>query len=368
MSDIIIIGGGIMGMLSARYLTQQGATVTLIEKGLCGKESSWAGGGIISPLYPWRYPHAITQLADFGQQNYPQLCDELKENTGIDPEYQQNGLLIIAENEQDNALQWAKKYHKSIEIIDQNQIKKIEPALQTEAQSALWMPQIGQVRNPRLVKALFADICKRGVKIIENTPIQDFEFNQQQIKAVKSQYQQFEADTFVICNGAWSHDLLTKTQIQVAVEPVMGQMILFKGKPKQITTLTLEKDRYIIPRQDGRVLFGSTLEHIGFNKKTTHQVKKTLSQIAVQRFPVLKTMPIEHHWAGLRPASKTGIPYISPHPNYTNLYFNCGQYRNGVVIGLGSCRLLAEIVTNQKGFVDSQPYFFDNQKSASSVN
>jgi len=357
MSDIVIIGGGIMGMLSARYLTAQGAQVTLIEKGELGQESSWAGGGIISPLYPWRYPKAITLLANFGQQYYPQLCAELNENTGIDPEYDPTGFLIIAKQEQQQALEWAKKFKQPLEIINQPQIKEIEPALKTKAQSAIWMKTVGQIRNPRLVKSLAADIRQKGVKIIENCPIEQFELNQQgKLKAVKSQKQTFSGDLFAVCSGAWSGDLLAKTKIKVNVKPIMGQMILFKGPPHLISRITLEADRYIIPRKDGRVLFGSTIEDHGFHKITTPQIKQTLYNIAIERFPILKDLTIEHHWAGLRPASATGIPYIGQHPQIPNLYFNCGQYRNGVVIGLGSCLLLSELITGQDPFINAMPY------------
>lgn len=361
MSDILMIGGGIMGMLSARFLSKQGATVTLLEKGQLGCESSWAGGGIISPLYPWRYTKPVTDLATIGQQQYPALIQQLIENTGIDPEYQRSGLMIIAPDEETDALNWAEEYQQVMKLIDLAEMQSLEPTRIFNQQSAIWMKDIGQVRNPRLVKSLSADIRKRGVKVFENTSVEQFKINQKtnNIEGVYSQKEYYQADKMVVCSGAWSANLLKKTNLNIDVKPILGQMICFKGHPDQVSRIILENDRYIIPRRDGRILFGSTLEDVGFNKQITNDAKSTLKTIAIKAHPILKTMPVEYHWSGLRPATHNSIPYIGQHPIYHNLYFNCGQYRNGVVIGLASCQLLSQMVSNQAPIINPIPYAVD---------
>ena len=155
MSDILIIGGGIIGMLTARELSLAGMKVTIIERGEAGHESSWAGGGIISPLYPWRYSDPVSALAKWGQDIYPELIDEINSESGLDAELIQNGLLML-DNEQEEALAWAKKWQVNLQLIDNKEIYELEPGLSHSLvtdNKAIWMPDVRQVRNPRLVKA-----------------------------------------------------------------------------------------------------------------------------------------------------------------------------------------------------------------------
>ena len=115
MPDCIVIGGGVIGMMTARELTLKGIRVTLLEKGSCGKESSWAGGGIISPLYPWEYSDEINSFSFASQEVYEDLCHELLDSTGIDPEFYRCGLLMLDQFEQDKAKNWLKKYQISFQ-------------------------------------------------------------------------------------------------------------------------------------------------------------------------------------------------------------------------------------------------------------
>jgi glycine oxidase len=133
-------------------------------------------------------------------------------------------------------------------------------------------------------------------------------------------------------------------------------MILFLAEPGLIRHINLTEERYAIPRRDGRVLFGSTLEHAGFDKQTTGEAREALYAAATALFPDLRRFPIEHHWAGLRPGSPAGIPYIGPHPQAGNLLVNAGHYRNGVVLGLASARLAADLVLGRKPLMDPAPY------------
>jgi len=130
MNQVIIIGAGIIGMLTAHLLSQKGVKVILIDQGYAGKESSWAGGGIISPLYPWRYNDAVTQLAKWSQQHYANLLEKIKQKTSIDPEFYQSGLLYLdIEDEQQQALQWANQYQYNIHHQNSLQLNQLEPEL-----------------------------------------------------------------------------------------------------------------------------------------------------------------------------------------------------------------------------------------------
>lgn len=361
MSDILIVGGGIIGMLTARELSLAGMKVTIIEQGKAGQESSWAGGGIISPLYPWRYSAPVSALAKWGQAFYPDLIDEMFSETGLDAELIQNGLLML-DDDNGASLNWAKKWQANLQLIDSKAVFEVEPELNPlliADKKAIWMPDICQVRNPRLVKTTKEYLIKKGVKFLEETEVTGFIQKANKLVGVKTSAQDILADKVLLAGGAWSSKLLKNSNI--SVNPVKGQMILFKGEPSKIKRITLSQDRYVIPRKDGRVLVGSTLEHTGFDKSTTSTAREELREEAYRLIPCLRNAEIEHHWAGLRPGSTDGVPYICPVPDIEGLYLNTGHYRNGIVLGPASARLAADLILNRPPILDLNHYQLERE-------
>lgn len=356
MARYIVVGGGLLGILTARELARDGQDITLIEQGNMAKESSWAGGGILSPLYPWRYPESVTSLATWSQEHYPQLCDSLRISTEIDPEYNPTGMLVIAQDEINDALTWAKHHAKRIDLISQRQIRSLEPALTSPPDKAVWLPDVAHVRNPRLAKALLQEIQGLGVSLITHRPVTGLHIIGNRVAGVTTTDGLLEADVVVICAGAWTARLINRVAAPPHIHPVKGQMLLFKTEPGVIRRMVLEHNRYIIPRRDGRVLFGSTLEESGFDKQTTAEGRDELFKLATHRFPVLKDYPLELQWAGLRPGSPGGVPYIAEHPKITGLFINAGHFRNGVVLGPASARLCADLILQRTPIIPPEPY------------
>lgn len=356
MFECIIIGGGVIGLLTARELHKNGVDVLLIERGPLGGESSWAGGGIISPLYPWRYRDSVNTLAQKSKTLYPGLAAQLMDESGIDCELLTSGLLVADENEVGQALSWSEPWSVNIQhITDQQVLQDIEPAMNNEIMQALWMPDIMQVRNPKIVKALKGSFESLNIAYREHTTVLDIIVQAGCVTGVQTQDRSFSADKVIVAGGAWSAGLIESVH-KVDVEPVKGQMIMFKGEPDCLHRIILSQGHYVIPRRDGHVLAGSTLEKTGFDKTTTDNALQDLRDNAVSLVPALAGLEIERQWAGLRPGTANGVPYICPVEEAQGLYVHAGHYRNGIVLGPASVQLMVELVQCKTPFCDPSPY------------
>lgn len=362
--DCIIVGGGAIGMLTARELARNGLTVTLVERGETGRESSWAGGGILSPLYPWRYPDAVNTLAALSQTLYQVLAEELMEATGIDPEWNQCGCLMLGVPDEDKALSWAAARGIELERLNEGTQFELEPELSRLIHGThLWMPRIAQIRNPRLVKALKSSLNRLKVEILEGTSARELWLRDDKVLGVRSDLGNLRAGQVIVAAGAWSAGLLGSLDSSLEITPVRGQMILFRGPVGLVRRIVMTGSHYLIPRRDGRVLAGSTVEYVGFDKSTTQTAREELSRAASTLIPALGRYDIECHWAGLRPGAPEGIPFIGPHPSIQGLYVNAGHYRNGLTLGPASARLLTDLILGREPSLDPDPYSLNAKRS-----
>ncbi|MHB1567488.1 MAG: glycine oxidase ThiO [Acidiferrobacter sp.] len=354
---IYVIGGGIIGLLTARELAAAGRTVIVAEREGVGRAASWAGGGILSPLHPWRYAEAVTALVSESQRVYPGLCRALTVATGIDPEWNPCGLLRAGADETALAMAWASRIGVALSAQAIEDLSAARGLALTGP--SLWMPEVAQVRSPRLLQALAADVRHRGVILYEQAPVEALSWRQGRITGLRIGGEECAATMVVVAAGAWSGQFLARYGLTLPVAPVQGQMIALATPVDTLTTMVLQGTRYLIPRRDGLILVGSTLEEVGFERAVTVAARDELMACAQAIMPGLADWPVVHHWAGLRPASPAGIPFIGEHPELRGLYVNTGHFRNGIVLAPASARLLADLMLGRSPWLAPELYALD---------
>ncbi len=351
LSDFLIIGAGAVGLASALELTRRGAQVTLLDRSRAGGESTWAGGGILSPLLPWQYGDAVNALSEYSRALFPDWCARQEALSGLDAEYRVSGMLVLPPFSQVDALTWCSQHDWRCEAGDST---KFLPT--SEAQDALWLPDVAQVRNPRLVHVLRGAAIAAGVRIVESAEVTGLVAEHGRISRVNTSKGEFSAAGVVVAAGAWSGTLPGLDALATQVFPVRGQMLLFKLPPESLRTIVLQNGCYLIPRMDGHVLAGSTLERSGFDKSTTEAAKHDLLAFAAGILPALSELVLSRHWSGLRPGSPDNVPTISPYPGYDNLFINSGHFRYGVTMAPGSAMLLADLIEGKHPAIPAAPY------------
>jgi glycine oxidase len=250
-----------------------------------------------------------------------------------------------------------------MECLPGSVIQAMEPNLTANPEQGLWMPYVGNVRNPRLLKALIASLQQSPLFSVQTrTRVLGFQQLPQGRLQLRTRNNEsgekntFSADRVIVCSGAWTRQLLESSGVDIPVVPVRGQMLLFEPCPGLINHIVLRQGKYLIPRLDGHIVVGSTLENTGFEKASTPEAKEVLLQHACGMVSGLEAVPVVAHWSGLRPGSPAGIPYIGVLPGWQNLYVNAGHFRNGLVLAPASARLMADIVLQRDLIIDSAPY------------
>jgi glycine oxidase len=350
-TDFVIIGAGAVGMSTALELAQRGARVTVLERGRSGAESTWAGGGILSPLLPWHYGDAVNALSEYSRRLFPEWCARLEALAGLDAEYRASGMLVLPPFDRHAAQDWCADHGWRCEFR-----QPAEVMLPHLPGPALWLPDVAQVRNPRLAAVLRGAALQAGVRIVEAAEVTGLEHAAGRLTCVHSSRGDYSAAGYVLAAGAWSGSLAGLSGLSDRVFPVRGQMLLFKLPQEMFPGIVLRNGAYLIPRRDGHVLAGSTLEHSGFDKSTTDAAKRDLLDFAASVLPDLSEMVLARQWSGLRPGSPDNVPVIGAHPGYENLFVNSGHFRYGVTMSPGSAMLLADIIESRPPALDAKPY------------
>lgn len=352
---MVIVGGGIVGCMTAMELVGRGCKVTIVERkeiaSQSSGESSWAGAGIVFPLLPWRYSEHVNTLTHYGASVYREVCERLMQETGVDAHFEQSGFLLLPPFDVDEALAWCSAYQQPVQHV-----KASAFGVQSlSGEAALWLPTVCQIRPPYLMRALRLWLERHQVTLLEHTELQPLSDTGALSKWQTLSGEVIEADKFIVTSGAWSFELLKATSQKLNIKPMRGQILLYQPL-KNLEQIVYRDGFYMVPRRDGYLLAGSTLEDVGFDASTTEAVRAEISAKAEAIMPELNGLPIIKHWAGLRPGTPENLPMISKHPHIENLYLNTGHFRYGLSMAPASARLVADLVCGVEPWIDATPF------------
>jgi glycine oxidase len=366
MPSCLIIGGGVVGLSLAYELARRGWRVTIVDCGPLGREASWAGAGILPPANAGTALHPLDQLRALSNDLHEDWAQRLLIETAIDTGFRRCGGLYLARTAGEAAAlaamaQTLREEQIACRLLSASELKASESALAHLASSgdlraAYELPDECQLRNPRHLKALAAACRRLGVEIHEHCEVTEIIPADGQVIAVRTPRGNLTADAFAITAGPWTERILAREHVSTGIFPMRGQMVLFRCERPPFRRVLNEGPRYLVPRDDGYVLAGSTEEEAGFDKSTTSEAIAELSQFAINLVPTLHDATIEQTWAGLRPASYDGFPYIGRMPGLENAFVAAGHFRSGLHLSPGTAVVLADLMCGAMPSIDLSPF------------
>lgn len=353
MVDVIIAGGGIVGMLCALELTERKQRVLLLDD-QPRPSASVAAGGILSPLFPWRYSAAITRLCRDAVLRYQQLDEDIRAAGGVSAEVMATGMLAVTADAPGLVADWAAAHGEQVDCRGE-----VAPG-----QYQYWLPGVGSVRSPRLVAGLRTLLEVRGVTWL-TAALEDYRCDGSGV-SVMAAGQRLAARDLVLANG-WRLQQWLPGAWQETVFPAKGEMLAYQLAPGDLAEIRLSETGYLIPRADGLVVAGSTLQPGVADVSPTVEAAASIGAMAAALMPALAGRRPDYHWAGVRPGTSRAAPLMGVLPDTQGRVWVCGgHFRNGIVMAPASARLLVKVMVGEADAAVLEDYSFSSPASSDS--
>lgn len=389
--DVLVVGGGVVGLSIAYELSRRGSRVQVVDQGPLGREASWAGAGMLPPGRLRHASHPEAQLRGLACELWPDWVAAIREDSRQDSGYWRCGAIEVIRRDAETAetassagappavvhaalsapVPYSLAVHRqtaadylnegvSLEELDPRSIATRFPWLNADRLAAAhYLPDFAQIRNPWHLKSLMAACIRRGVVLSPGVAVTGWSRSGSRVTAAESTAGPLSAAKFVIASGAWSGRLLSAAGCSVTVLPVRGQIALLRAPFPVLPHVIEEGARYLVPRADGRVLVGSTLEQAGFDKSNTVSGITDLLNFASLWIPSLRNAPLEQTWAGLRPGSPREWPWLAAIPGSADLYVATGHFRSGLQMSPATARLMSQLVLGEPAAIPMSPFAVD---------
>lgn len=352
-TDILIVGGGIIGCAIAYFLSKHGRDVMLLEQSGIGTEASSAAAGLLAPLGPLSGPGPFADLLLASFDLFPTLVPELEAMTGLDLGYKQCGALRTIRNPkrishlQKRMLAW-QPLGLHMQWLTGDEARQREPGLAPDICAAIYAPAEAQIRAPQLVQAFAKAAQIQGAELYERQHVTGIEQSGHMLKGINTAQGDFIAcNHVVVTTGAWAAFCGAWLQLSLPVSPLRGQIMLLPQPTIPLRHIIFGEAAYLAPKE-GLVLVGATKEEVGFDKQVTAEGLSWLHTVAARLVPVLKQQPLLDSWAGLRPKTPDTQPILGPAPDWDNVTLAVGHNSVGILLSAVSGQAIAEqIMTGQ---------------------
>jgi glycine oxidase len=368
--DVVIVGGGVIGLSIAYALARAGVAATVLDRGALGREASWAGAGLIPPSAERATAvDAPAALRSWSARLYPEWSAALRDETGIDNGYRRSGGVDVAWTAaEDRALEAAAKRWRgegiAHERVTSSELGRVEPALNPALRAAYFLPGRSQIRNPRHLQALTVAAARRGVDLRPGQAALGFETDSGRVTAVRTHEGRLPCGHLIVAAGAWSAGLLEPLGIRAPTPPLKGQIVLLRGERALLSRIVEHGKNYLVPRDDGRILAGATEEDAGFDTRPTPVGVRDLLDEALRLCPILAQAEVERAWAGLRPGSIDAQPYLGFAPGYCNLVVATGHKRAGLQLAPATAEVISDLILERPPRIDLSAFRVDRAPGA----
>jgi len=370
--DVIVVGGGVIGMAIAESLACEGLRVRVLEAEGVASGASGAAAGMLAPITEASEDGPLLRMGLESLTRFAPLCARLKDETGIDPELEASGLLRLARSESERAQLQTLRARLSddkdlstwptrpvLHWLDAATLRSEGPGLYHDFLGALHSPLECHLRPPLLVRALEASARARHVEVETGVRATLLRHAGGRIVGVESSAGRRDAGSVVIAAGPWIPDLLEASSIsprvggRLAVEPVRGQILSLEAPLPSVQSIVSTEEVYFVPKRDGSWIVGATEEAVGFDRRVTAEGIGWLLDRARAVFPSLADASFGRAWAGLRPVSQDGAPWVGPVPGWDNLHLAAGHGRNGVLLSPLTAELIRDGLLGKGGVLPS---------------
>lgn len=357
--DILIVGGGIVGLSTACALRKRGLSVLVIDKGEAAQEASRHAAGMLHPHAGPVEENPLFELLRASYRLYPDFISALEESTDVDTDFKRHGfygLILTDENDAHWQMkkEWQERDSVACEWVSGEELRRREPAVSPLVRKALYFAEDGQVDNIKLMDALLLHAARCGVEILARMPVTEFLIEAGKIRGVKTLRADISCGQVINCAGAWS-DFDRKLPFRVPVKPSRGQIMVFRRPEKLFHAVMETQNAYLVTRSDGRIVVGSTIESVGFHKALTVKgINKLLRGIS-EACADADGLILETAWSGLRPKTPDTLPVLDRTP-VDGLFTATGHYRNGILLAPITAQIMTALVMNETPPVDLRPF------------
>jgi glycine oxidase len=353
--DVAIIGGGLIGGSIAFELSAENLRVVILDRQEPGQEASWAAAGMLSPGPDSPEAVSLVPLMKESLRIYPEFVAAVEDSSGSSAEFAREGTLQIllapqGESERDALFSEYRQLGLPIESLSLDAARRVEPSLGPGARAAAYLPNEATVNPRSLTAAVIAAVQRRGVEIRKGCAVTSVMRENDRCTGVVAASERISAKHVVVAAGCFSAGIApTEDWLAqyVPTRPVRGQMVALRPKGINLRHVLRSERGYIVPRRDGRVVAGSTLEDAGFDKHVTPAGLQQILSATLELAPALGDAEVLETWAGLRPGTPDDLPILGP-TGIEGLLVATGHYRNGILLAPITAKLLREWITSGK--------------------